>query len=110
MRDGRIVASLLGQLPGRRRVAPARGVLRLSTAKAVQDRRHQGSASISASSRFRVDPGETVKVKVKLPAKAGSLAKRGKLGVRVVAASKEGGAVKESARNLTLRFAARLAT
>ena len=47
------------------------GVLRLSTAKAVKDRRHQGASRASASRRFRVDPGETAKVKVKLPAKAG---------------------------------------
>jgi len=41
---------------------------------------------------------------VKLPAKAKSLAKRGKLRVHAVAFSEEGGSLTETARNLTLRF------
>ncbi len=79
------------------------GVLRLSTAKAVRIGGIKVRVDLG-SRRFRVDPGESVKVKVKLPAKARSLASHGKLGVRAVAASKEGGAVKESARNVTLRL------
>ncbi len=41
---------------------------------------------------------------MRLPNKARSLATHGRLGVRAVAASKEEGAVKESARNVTLRL------
>jgi hypothetical protein len=41
---------------------------------------------------------------VKLPAKASSLANRGKLRVHAVASSEEGGSLTETAHNLTLRF------
>ena len=79
------------------------GVLRLSTAKAVRIGGIKVRVDLGSRS-FRVDPGESVKVKVKLPDQ-GTLARHhGKLGVRAVAASKEGGAVKESARNVTLRL------
>ena len=80
------------------------GVLRLSTAKALR----VGGVKVRAdlgSRRFRVAPGKTAKVKLTLPSGTGALAKGGKLGVRVVVASKEGGAVKESARSLALKFA-----
>ena len=78
------------------------GVLRLSTAKAVRISGIKVRLDLGHR-RFRVDPGETVKVKVKLPAKAKSLARHGKLALRAVASSKENGAVKESARSVTLR-------
>ena len=81
---------------------PCAGVVRVSSAKAVRVSGIKVRLDLG-SHRFRVDPGETVKVKVTLHGKARSLAKHGKLALRVVAASKENGAVKESARNLTLR-------
>ena len=91
-----------GQLPGGRRVA-CTGVLRLSTAKVVRVAGVKVRVDLG-NRRFRVAPGETAKVKVKLPAAAKRLAKHGKLGVRAVAASKEGGSVKESGRSLTLKI------
>jgi len=102
LRNGRIVATFSVSCSAGAE-SQCRGVLRVSTAKVVKIGGIKVRVSL-ATSRFRVDPGETAKVKVKLPAKAGSLAKRGKLALRVVAASKENGAVKESARNLTLRI------
>jgi Ca2+-binding RTX toxin-like protein len=101
LRNGRIVATFSVSCSAGAE-SQCRGVLRVSTAKVVKIGGIKVRVSL-ATSRFRVDPGETAKVKVKLPAKAGSLAKRGKLALRVVAASQENGAVKESARNLTLR-------
>jgi len=101
VRNGRVVATLSVSCPAGAESACA-GVLRLSTAKTVKVNGIKVRLDMG-SRRFRVDPGETAKVKVKLPAKARSLAKRGKLALHVVAASKEGGAVKESARNVTLR-------
>jgi hypothetical protein len=101
VRNGHIVVTLSVSCPAGAESA-CTGVLRLSTAKAVKVNGIKVRLDMGHR-RFRVDPGETVKVKVKLPAKAGSLAKRGKLALRVVAASKEGGALKESARNVTLR-------
>lgn len=101
IRNDRVVVTLSVSCPAGAESA-CTGVLRLSSAKAVRLSGIRVRLDL-ASRRFRVDPGETVKVKVKLPAKAESLAKRGKLALRVVAASKENGAVKESARNLTLR-------
>jgi Ca2+-binding RTX toxin-like protein len=92
VRNGHLVATLAVSCPAGAE-SQCRGVLRVSSHKVRL-----------ATSRFRVDPGQTAKVKVKLPAKAGSLVKRGKLALRVVAASKENGAVKETARNLTLRI------
>jgi Ca2+-binding RTX toxin-like protein len=79
------------------------GVLRLSTAKAIRVASVKVRVELG-SRRFDVAPGETDKVRVKLPAKAQSLAKHGKLRVHAVASSEEGGSLTESARNLTLRF------
>jgi Ca2+-binding RTX toxin-like protein len=79
------------------------GVLRLSSAKPIRI----GGVKLRVelgSRRFAVDPGATDKVRVKLPAKAKSLAKRGKLRVRAVASSNEGGSLTQRARNATLRF------
>jgi Ca2+-binding RTX toxin-like protein len=101
VRGGRVVATFSVTCSASAE-SQCRGVLRVSTAKVVKIGGIKVRVSL-ATSRFRVDPGETAKVKVKLPAKAGSLAKRGKLALRVVAASQENGALKESARNLTLR-------
>jgi Ca2+-binding RTX toxin-like protein len=101
LRNGRLVATLRVSCPAGAE-SQCRGVLRVSSARVVKVGGIKVRLSL-ATSRFRVDPGETAKVKVKLPAKAESLARRGKLALRVVAASKEGGAVKESARNLTVR-------
>jgi Ca2+-binding RTX toxin-like protein len=100
--DGRFVVSLRVSCPAGAE-SRCTGVLRLSTAKAVRIGGIKVRVDLG-SRRFRVDPGESVKVKVKLGKKARSLASHGKLGVRAVAASKEGGAVKESARNVTLRL------
>jgi hypothetical protein len=102
LRDGRLVATFSVTCAAGAE-SQCRGVLRVSSAKVVKVGGIKVRLSL-ATSRFRVDPGQTAKVRVKLPAKAGSLAKRGKLALRVVAASKENGAVKESARNLTLRI------
>jgi len=101
VRNGHVVVTLSVSCPAGAESA-CRGVLRVSSARVVKIGGVQARLSL-ATRRFRVDPGETAKVKVKLPAKAQSLAKRGKLGLRVVASSKEGGVVKESARNLTVR-------
>jgi Ca2+-binding RTX toxin-like protein len=79
------------------------GVLRLSTAKAIRIGGLKLRVELG-SRRFDVAPGQTDQVRVKLPAKAKSLAKRGKLRVHAVASSEEGGSLTESARNLTLRF------
>ena len=79
------------------------GVLRLSTAKAIRIGGLKLRVELG-SRRFDVAPGETDEVRVKLPAKAKSLAKRGKLRVHAVAFSEEGGSLTETARNLTLRF------
>jgi hypothetical protein len=100
--DRRAVVSLWVSCPAGAE-ASCTGVLRLSTAKTVRIAGIKVRIDLR-SRRFRVDPGETAKVRVKLPLKAGSLFKHGKLAVRVVASSKEGGAVKESARNVTLRL------
>ena len=103
MRNGRFVVTLRVSCPAGAE-SRCTGVLRLSTAKAVRIGGIKVRVDLG-SRRFRVDPGESVKVKVKLPARRPrSLAKHGKLGVRAVAASKEDGAVKESARNVTLRL------
>jgi hypothetical protein len=102
LHNGRLVVSVWVSCPAAAE-SPCTGVVRLSTAKAVRF----GGIKVRldlGSRKFRVDPGETVKVKVKLPAKAGSLARHGKLALRAVAASKENGAVKENARNLTARI------
>ena len=79
------------------------GVLRLSTAKAIRIGGLKLRVELG-SRRFDVAPGATDEVRVKLPAKAKSLAKRGKLRVHAVASSQEGGSLTETARNLTLRF------
>jgi Ca2+-binding RTX toxin-like protein len=79
------------------------GVLRLSTAKAIRVAGVKLRVDLG-SRRFDVAPGETDRVRVKLPAKARSLAKRGKLRVHAVASSEDGGSLTESARNLTLKF------
>ncbi len=79
------------------------GVLRLSTAKAIRI----GGVKVRVqlgSRRFDVAPGETDQVRVKLPAKARSLAKGGTLRVHAVASSEEGGSLTETARNATLKF------
>ena len=99
---GRFVVSLRVSCPAGAE-SRCTGVLRLSTAKAVRIGGIKVRVELG-SRRFRVDPGESVKVKVKLSTKVRALARHGKLGVRAVAASKEGGAVKESARNVTLRL------
>jgi len=81
----------------------ATGVLRLTTAKAIRI----GGVKVRVelgSRRFDVAPGETDRVRVKLPAKAKSLAKQGKLRVRAVASTQEGGSLTETARNATLKF------
>jgi Ca2+-binding RTX toxin-like protein len=101
LRHGRLVATFPVSCSAGAE-SQCRGVLRVSSAKVVKVGAIKVRVSL-ASSRFRIDPGETARIKVKLPAKAEALAKRGKLALRVVTASKEGGAVKESARNLTLR-------
>jgi hypothetical protein len=77
------------------------GVLRLSSAKTIRVAGIKVRLDLG-SARFRVAPGQTAKVKVTLPAGAKRLAKSGKLAVRAIAASKEGGRVAESARSLTL--------
>jgi Ca2+-binding RTX toxin-like protein len=100
VRGGKVAVTLSVSCPAGAE-SQCTGVLRLSSAKAVK----LGGVKVRldlGSRKFRVDPGETDRVKVQLPGKAGTLAKRGKLAVRAVAASKEGGAVKESARNLAL--------
>jgi hypothetical protein len=102
LHNGRLVVSVWVSCPAGAE-SPCTGVVRLSTAKAVRFSGIKVRLDLG-SRKFRVDPGETVKVKVKLPAKAGSLARHGKLVLRAVAASKENGAVKENARNLTLRI------
>ena len=79
------------------------GVLRLSTAKAIRVSGVKIRVDLG-SRRFDVAPGQTGEVRVKLPAKASSLANRGKLRVHAVASSEEGGSLTETARNLTLRF------
>jgi Ca2+-binding RTX toxin-like protein len=79
------------------------GVLRLSTAKAIRI----GGVKVRVelgTRRFNVSPGETDKVRVKLPGKARSLAKNRKLRVHAVASSQEGGSLTETARNATLKF------
>jgi Ca2+-binding RTX toxin-like protein len=79
------------------------GVLGLTSAKAIRI----GGVKLRVelgSRRFDVAPGETDKVRVKLPRKAKSLAKRGKLRVHAVASSEEGGSLTETARNATLKF------
>jgi Ca2+-binding RTX toxin-like protein len=83
--------------------AGSTGVLRLSTAKAIRIGGLKLRVELG-SRRFDVAPGATDEVRVKLPAKAKSLAKRGKLRVHAVAFSEEGGSLTETARNLTLRF------
>ena len=79
------------------------GKLRLSTAKAIRIAGVKVRVDLG-SRRFDVAPGATDEVRVKLPAKASSLAKHGKLRVHAVASSEEGGSLTETARNLTLRF------
>jgi Ca2+-binding RTX toxin-like protein len=79
------------------------GVLRLTSAKAIRIGGIRLRVELG-SRRFAVAPGETEKVRVKLPRKAKSLAKRGKLRVRAVASSNEGGSVRQTARDATLRF------
>ena len=79
------------------------GVLDLSSAKAIRI----GGVKLRVelgSRRFDVAPGETDQVRVKLPAKAKSLAKHGKLRVHAVASSEEGDSLTQTARNATLRF------
>jgi Ca2+-binding RTX toxin-like protein len=79
------------------------GVLRLSTAKAIRI----GGVKVRVelgTRRFNVSPGETDKVRVKLPGKARSLAKNRELRVHAVASSQEGGSLTETARNATLKF------
>ena len=96
MRGGKAVVTMSVSCPAGAEKACA-GVLRLSKGA-------KGQGSTWAARRFRVAPGETVKVKLTLPAKADALAKRGKLGVRAVLVSKHDGAVKKSARSLALRL------
>jgi Ca2+-binding RTX toxin-like protein len=79
------------------------GVLRLTTAKTISIGGLKLRAELG-SRRFDVAPGETDKVRVWLPANARSLAKRGKLKVRAVASSREGGELTQTARNATLKF------
>jgi Ca2+-binding RTX toxin-like protein len=79
------------------------GVLRLSTAKAIRI----GGVKVRielGSRRFNVAPGETDKVRVKLPDAARSLTKNRKLRVHAVASTREGGSLTETARNATLKF------
>ncbi len=94
VRGGKAVVTMSVSCPAGAEKACA-GVLRLSGAKGKVD---------LGGRRFRVAPGETVKVKLTLPAKADALAKRGKLGVRAVLVSKHDGAVKKSARSLALNL------
>jgi Ca2+-binding RTX toxin-like protein len=79
------------------------GVLRLSTVKAIRI----GGVKVRVelgTRRFNVAPGETDKVRVKLPANARSLAKNRELRVHAVASTREGGSLTETARNATLKF------
>jgi RTX calcium-binding nonapeptide repeat (4 copies) len=95
IRNGKLIATLTVSCPAGAE-SQCVGVLRLNGGKA-------GRVEL-ASKRYRIDPGETAKVKVKLSRKAKTLAKGGKLSIRAVAASKEDGSVKESARKLTVRI------
>ena len=79
------------------------GVLRLTTAKAIRIGGIKLRAELG-SRRFDVAPGETDRVRVRLPADARSLAKRGKLKVRAVASTREGDSLTQTARNATLEF------
>jgi hypothetical protein len=79
------------------------GVLRLTTVKAIRIGGIKVRVELG-SRRFDVAPGETEEVRVRLPAKARSLAKHGKLRVHAVASSQEGDSLTETARNATLKF------
>lgn len=79
------------------------GVLRLSSAKAIRIGGIKVRVDLGGR-RYEVAPGETAQLRVNLPAKARSLARRGKLLVRAVISAKEGDAVTQSARTLTLKF------
>ena len=79
------------------------GVLRLTTAKAIRIGGIKLRVELG-SRRFDVAPGETDKVRVRLPAEARSLARHGKLKVRAVASSQEGDSLTQTARNATLKF------
>lgn len=102
VRKGKTVAIFAVSCPAGAESA-CTGVLRVSSAKLIRI----GGVKLRVelgSRRFNVAAGETDKVRVKLPAKARSLAKRGKLRVRAVASSQEGESLTETARNATLRF------
>jgi hypothetical protein len=108
--DGQLEPERAAALEARPDLAP-----RIALVRAGRDQPRAAAASVEApfELRRRVDA---------LPARvrrrrwrplgalaglgAGSLAKRGKLALRVVAASQENGALEESARNLTLAFRA----
>jgi hypothetical protein len=91
VRDGRLVLTLGLTCPADAETSCV-GVLRLTS-----------HGEDLGSRRYRIAPGDSVKVKVQLSRKAKWLAKRGKLSVRAVAASKHDGAVSESARKLVVR-------
>jgi Ca2+-binding RTX toxin-like protein len=95
IRNDRLVATLTVTCPGSAD-SQCVGLLRVKGGKA-------GRVEL-ASKRFRIDPGESAKVKVKLSRKARTLAKGGKLSIRAVASSKVDGSVKKSARKLTVRI------
>jgi Ca2+-binding RTX toxin-like protein len=79
------------------------GVLRLTSAKAIRIGGIKLRAELG-SRRFDVAPGETDRVRVRLPADARSLAQRGKLKVRAVASTLEGDSLTQTARKATLEF------
>jgi Ca2+-binding RTX toxin-like protein len=95
VRNGKLIATFTVSCPAGAESSCV-GALRINGGKA-------GRVEL-ASRRYRIDPGESVKVKVKLSGKAKALAKGGKLSLRAVAASKADGSVKESARKLTVRI------
>jgi Ca2+-binding RTX toxin-like protein len=90
VRDGRLVLTLGLSCPADAE-ASCVGVLRVSSKGAEL-----------GSRRYRIAPGDSVKVKVQLSRNAKSLAKRGKLGLRAVATSKQ--EASDSARKLVVRL------